>query len=289
MCLTESDGREKHIMKIRSAAKPGSAGAAENSFIAVDELENRMGSCQVEKFDRGELMPDRPCEVRLSAEGDGSAMMQLLGTALTRAMVLAKNSGVNARIYAECAPQDAERMELLTTVGLIDDDALVRMSRCVVGGGSVVRLPEGCVFVMDDLSDARERQFFLERQSCLFGRSNPEVWLEAVGKKRLMKRLLLTSREGLAGELVCWAEKGEGIIGLVYTAPAWRRKGVATYLMEAARQYFYQMRIPESHVDVRLKQTAMMRVAATAGYRQSEVLTRLPGINLDAPRKRARY
>ena len=80
-----------------------------------------------------------------------------------------------------------------------------------------------------------------------------------------------------------------GVVGMVYTAPAWRRKGVATYLMEAARQYFYQYRLNESHVDMRLRQTGMMRVAATAGYRQSEVLMRLPGMNLDAEKKRKTY
>ena len=71
-------------MKIRSAARPGETGAAENQFIAVDELENKLGSCRVEPFDLGELMPDRPCEIRIWAAGEGSAVHQLLGTALTR-------------------------------------------------------------------------------------------------------------------------------------------------------------------------------------------------------------
>ena len=275
-------------MKIRSVAKPGETGAAGNTFIAVDDLENKLGSCRAELFDRGETMPQRPCEVRISAGGEGGAMMQLLGTAFARAMVLAKESGVNARVYAECAPQDDVRMVLYKTIGLIDDDALVRMSRCVAPGPNVVRLPEGCAFVTDDLTDPQERAFFLERQRQLFGREDAAQWLEEIGQKRMMKRLLLTSREGLAGELVCWAEQGEGYIGMVYTAPAWRRKGIATHLMEAARQYFYQCRLTESHLDVRIRQTAVMRMAATAGYRQSEVLMRLPGVDLDAPRKQRR-
>ena len=276
-------------MKIRSIARPGETGAAGNMFIAVDDLENKLGSCRAEPFDRGETMPERPCEIRISAGGDGSAMMGLLGTALARAMALARESGVNARVYAECAPGDELKMELYKAVGLFDDDALVRMSRCVVGGPNVVRMPEGCVLIADDLTDPQERAFFLSRQKQLFGRKDAEQWLEEIGRKPMMKRLLLTSREGLAGELVCWAEKSEGFISLVYTAPAWRRKGVGTYLMEAARQYFYQCRLPESHVDLRLKQTAAMRMAATAGYRQSEVLLRLPGVNLDAPGKPGRY
>lgn len=270
-------------MKIRSAARPGHSGAAKNMFIAVDELENRIGSCRAEPFFRGEMLPDRPVEIRISAGGEGSAMMQLLGTAFGRAMALARESGKNARIYAECAPQDEVKMGLFKTIGLFDDDALVRMSRTVVHGPITVRLPETCMFLADDLTDPQERAYFIERQSRLFGRENAAQWLEEIGAKPLMKRLLVISRKGLAGELVCWAEEGEGCIGHVYTAPAWRRKGVALYLMEAARRYFYSCRLMESHVDVRLRMQAMMKVAASAGYRQSEVLTRLPGVDLDAP------
>ena len=277
-------------MKIRSAAKPGVTGAARNNrFIAVDELENRLGSCTVEPFDRGVTMPGRKYELRISAAGEGTAVRQLLGTALTRALVLAKEKGVNARIYAECAPDDEYRMELFTGVGLIDDDALIRMSRPVVQGPGIVRLPEGCVYIEDDLSDPKERKFFLERQAKLFGREEPEKWLQQIETYRMMKRMLLTTRDGLAGELLCWAEKGDGVIGVVYTAPAWRRKGVGLYLMEAARQYFYQMRLKESHVELRIRQKALMRMAASAGYRQSEVLMRLPGMNVDAPKKQKLY
>ena len=271
-------------MKIRAAAT-GENRSAGNTFIAVDDLENRLGSCRVDPFFLGDMMPDRPFEVRISAGGDGSAMMQLLGTAVARAMVLAKESGQSARIYAECAPQEIMKLKLYKTVGLTDDDALVRMSRCVVPGGSVAKTPENCVIIEDDLTDSRERAFFLERQRKLFGRENAAQWLEEIGRKPMMRRILVASRSGLVGELVCWAENGDGHIGYIYTAPAWRRKGVAVCLIEAARQYFYQCRLKESHIDVRLRQKPMMSVAATAGYRQSEVLMRLPGMDLDGPKR----
>lgn len=276
-------------MKIRSVAGSGETGAAENTFIAVDELENRLGQCRIESFRRGEAMPERPYEIRIEVDGEDGAISALLGTALTRAMISAQESGLNTRVYAECEPDNKRMMELYASVGLIDDDALIRMSRHVVEGGSVAPLPEGCVPVSDDLSDPQERAFFLDRQKRLFGRTDAEAWLDGLVRSRsMLKRLLLVTRDGLAGEALCWAEGGEGVVGMLYVAPAWRRKGVGFYLMEAARQYFYRCRLPESHVDVRLKQTAMVRVAATAGYRQSKTLTRLPGMNLDAPKRRGR-
>lgn len=274
-------------MKIRASAAGTDARAAGNTFIAVDDLENRLGSCEVRQTSAGETMPNRPCEIRIQAEGDLSARHQLLGTALTRAMVLAKESGVNARIYAECAPGDEEEMELYRSIGLIDDDALVRMRRRAVAGPSVVRLPEGCALVHDRLEDAQERAYFIERQKQLFRRGNAGQWLDEITRKPLFQRLLLVSREGLCGEMLCWAEdRDTGVIGMVYTAPAWRRKGVAGYLMEAARQYFYQQRIPEITADVRLRMTPVMRLVSAAGYRQTGVLMRYPGMDMDAPAPR---
>lgn len=275
-------------MKIRASAAAGDSRTAGNTFIAVDDLENRLGSCEVQPVYAAETMPNRPCEIRICAEGDLSARHHLLGTALTRAMVLATESGLNARIYAECPPDDDETMELYRSIGLIDDDALVRMRRKAVAGPSVVRLPEGCALVHDRLEDPVERSFFLERQRQLFRRENAEEWLNSLTVRPLFRRLLVVSREGLCGEMLVWADSPQtGVIGMVYTAPAWRRKGVAGYLMEAARQYFYQCRTPEIIADVRLRMTPVMRLVSSAGYRQGEVILRYPGTDLDAPLRKS--
>lgn len=271
-------------MKIRASAAGTNALPTGNTFVAVDDLENRLGSSEARPMLTGELAPERPFEIKISAEGDPAARAQLLGAAFTRAMVLARESGLNARIYAECAVGDEEEAELYRSLGLIDDDGLIRMRRKAVAGPSVVRLPDGCSTVSDRLEDAQERFFFLERQRRLFMRENPEAWLDEIVRKPLMKRFLLVSREGLCGELICWAEnQSTGVIGMAYTAPAWRRKGVAGYLMESARQYFYQCRVQEIVADVRMRMTPAVRLVSAAGYRQSEVLARYPGANLDAP------
>lgn len=275
-------------MRIRFIPAPGSREPVGNDFIAVDDLENRLGSGKVEPVIRAELSPERPCRIRISAEGDESALQLLAGTALTRALVLARESRTSARIYAECSPDSSAMLELYASIGLIDNDALVRMTRSAAAGPSMLRLPEGCTPVSDSLTDPQERAFFLERQKRLFMRQDAAQWLEEASSKPLMKRLLLTTRDGLAGELLCWAENGRGVISTVYTSPAWRRKGVALWLMEAARQYFYQQRIPEISIDVTVQDLPAVQLAATAGYRRSEVLMRLPGMDLDVPARRGR-
>ena len=158
------------------------------------------------------------------------------------------------------------------------------------------------MLIDDRLDDPVERRFFLERAERLFRVENAAEWLESLAARPGFRRLLFTTRSGLAGELICWMEPETrtGVIGQVYTAPDWRRKGVATRLMEAARQYFDTCRLPEEYlprvrfakdrplddklllsaVDVRLRMVAAYHLAAATGYRRDETLLRLPGIDL---------
>ena len=288
-------------MIIRNAVEAGKK--LENAFVAVDNLEYEHGWCRVEPHMNDLQMPERPLEIRISAGGEEDVQLQLLAAAMARAMVLAREQpDVRARVYAEVAPEDTALMARLTELGFADDDALLRMRRRVVAGASTVRLPEGCVFITDRLDDATERRFFLERQERLFHRDNARSWLDEATRRPGFRRLLLTARSGLAGELICWMDPEErtGVVGQVYTVPDWQRRGVASYLMEAARQYFDACRLPaeylpklrfakdrpledtllEAVADVRWRQTAATQLAATAGYRRGETLLRLPGIDL---------
>lgn len=288
-------------MIIRNAHESGKK--LENVFEAVDLLENKCGWCRVDPLMNGDLMPERPLEIKISAGGQDDVQTQLLAAALTRAMVIAReHPGVKARVYAECAPDDAALMKRLAALGFADDDAIVRMRRRVVSGPATARLPEGCVLIADKLDDPAEHRFFLERAAWLFRIENAEAWLNGLAARPGFRRLLLTARSGLAGEMICWAEPEmrTGVIGQVYTAPDWRRKGVASHLMEAARQYFDAYRLPDEYLpkvrfakdrplddklleavlDVRLRMTTASHLAAAAGYRRDETLLRLPGIDL---------
>lgn len=256
----------------------------ENSFVALDRQANSLGRCDVEPLMNEHLMPGRPYELKLSVQGRPEARLQLYAAGIARAMALARaQSGVNARIYTECPVQNDALMEQLHSLGFIDDDARIRMRRRIVPGSSTAPLPAGCTFVNDRLGDPVERAFFLKRAEKLFKLPEPEAWLDAAVQRPCFRRFLLTTRDGLAGELLCWARTQQtGVIGLAYTTPAWRRRGVGGYLMEVARDYFYQSRIAEAICDVRWQMSDAVNLAARAGYRRSETLMRLPGINVDA-------
>lgn len=269
-------------MIIRNAVEAGQELA--NEFVAVDSLENFLGRCRVLPQVNELVMPERPLEIRITADGRKDVQLQLLAAAMARAMEIAKteNQGMNARIYAECRPNNDRLLEQLRLLGFAEDDMRLRMRRRIIGGPSTVRLPEGCAYVTDDLKDPAERRYFLERASQLFKMDHPESWLDDVSAKPNFKRLLLTARSGLAGELLCWSEAEYGVIGHVYTTPAWQRKGVASYLMEMARQYFYQFHLEEASIELRQRMTAAVRLASAVGYRRAETVMLLPGIDLDA-------
>lgn len=274
-------------MRIRPALGPKQPGVPGNAFVLVDDLENHLGKCWIEEYHLAQQLPERPLEVRLCYEAlspalDDSGRRQLLGTAFARAMLLVSQRKENARIYAECRASDTQQLELLTGIGLVNDEMIVSMKREMDGSVKAVTPPKGCILVCDRLADEKERRFFIDRQKKVFGRANADEWLEEILAERGMKRMMLINDSGLVGELVCWVENGCGVIGMVYTAPAWRRMGAASYLMESARHYFWQHRVMECRIEVRSRMTPMLRLAASIGYSREKILKRLPGTNIDA-------
>ena len=286
---------------IRNAVQNGIK--QENAFVAVNEIDDELGWCRVEPRMNDQLMPQRPLEIRISAGGEETAQRQLWAAATARAMVIAAERGKGrSRIYAEC-PVDDERIPgLLSELGFRDGETVVRMRRKVESGPASVPRPEGCVPIIDELQDPDEKRFFLDREKELFRRDDAEEWLNALREKPLFARMLLTARSGLAGEAIVWADKTSrtGIIGQIYTVPAWRRRGVATYLLEMARRYFDGHTLPDEYTvltrfspdrpdggslkeivaDVRTRMTPVINLMTGAGYRRGETILRLPGMDL---------
>jgi len=267
-------------MKIRHA--DAAAGLpVENTFIALDDLESKIGEASVQETMTPVLCPERPHQILVRASCEAAAESALLGAATTRALVLArKKPEVPSLVYCECAPGDVSRMEALEALGYRNEDGLVRTRRALKHGPIIKKLPPGCTIVRDYLADESESRFFLERYNLMFGRSRDMAWLKGLKHMPDFARLLVIAPTGLAGEMAVWSEDGRGVIGIVQTVPAWQRKGVASYLMDLARWYFLDRGIAQAHFDVRTRLTAAARLAATSGFRPAEMLMRYPGIEV---------
>lgn len=267
-------------MKIRHAdAAPGLA--VENTFIALDDLEERIGEASVRESVTPVLCPERPHQVLVRAKCEPAAENALLGAATARALVLARQKAdMPSLVYCECAPGDAARMSALEALGYRDEDGLVRTRKALKHGPIVQKLPPSCTIVRDYLADEKECKFFLERYNLMFGRSRDMAWLKGLKRMPDFARLLVVSPGGLAGEMVVWSEGGSGVIGIVQTTPSWQRKGVASYLMDLARWYFLDRGLSDAFFDVRTRLTGAARLAATSGFRPAETLMRYPSIDV---------
>ena len=177
--------------------------------------------------------------------------------ALARSM--AAQEGLPARIYAACPPEDEWLLAALEQYGFQDNDGLVRMELDFERLPET-RMPAGCVLVEDELTDAEERQFFLERYNQLFQSARDDDWLAEYTAADGFRRILCVAPTGLAGELTCWREDGGvGRIGYLHTARRWRNMGVARHLLRLAGEYFEDAGLEVVVADARARIPMLLR------------------------------
>lgn len=274
-------------MTIRHAFDEIAGGEDENRFEALDDYGDTIGTAHVEVQRLFALYPRQPLRVRVRAEGGGEATHALLGAATAKALLIAKaDKKIGARVYSECSPDDDETMDMLKTFGYEDDDGVVQMRRRLSPGAIARPLPEGLTVVRDYLLDDLEAKYFLERHNEMYGESRDIAWLSEVRKNSDFSRILLVSPDGLAGEVLIWSDGFSGVIGSIQTTPAWRRQGVATYLLELARIFFLEHGVYRSTFDIWLKLTPAGRLAYSLDYEPGKMIIRYPGIDVNLSTKR---
>ena len=274
-------------MTIRHAYDEYTGREDEDRFEALDDYDNLIGSAWVASQRLFSLYPRQPMRLRVVAEGDDEAMHALLGAATARALKLAKqDSEVGARVYYECSPDDEKTIERLKTFGYVDDDGVVQMRRRLMPGPMARPLPEGCTVVRDELSDGVEANYFLGRHNEMFGEKRDIAWLSELRQKLNFTRFLIVAPDGLAGEALMWSEGFNGVIGTLQTTPMWRRKGIATYLLELARIFFLERGVYRSAMDIWLRLVPAGKLAYSLEYEPGKMLIRYPGIDVNIAGKR---
>ena len=71
------------------------------------------------------------------------------------------------------------------------------------------------------------------------------------------------------------------MIGHLYTAPPFRRRGVARYLLDLARRYFLDAGLQTSRMDVWQRLLPACRAASAAGFRPVQNLKEYAAIDID--------
>ena len=268
-------------MILRNPRGPMFGEPPENGFEAIDEKSGeRLGCCVVHPEPNPALFPARPNNYRLEFEGEFSAFGRTLGAALALARAMAAQQKEPSRIYAACPPEDDLLLAAFEQYGFLDNDGLVRMELDFARMPET-RMPAGCVLVEDELTDADERAFFLERYNQLFQTARDEEWLDGYTAADAFRRILCVAPTGLAGEVTCWREDGGvGRVGYVHTSRRWRNMGVARHLLRLAGEYFEDAGVSVVIADARARIPMLLRTLESAGFCQTSVRMRFPGVDI---------
>jgi len=267
-------------MILRHSREPIDGQPVENTFLAIDERSGQMISSAVIFVDYNPtLYPARPMQVRIQLENT-PVPDALLGAAIARAREICTSSGKFSRIFVRCAPEDTALLNSLAPFGFEDNDGLVRMQQKLP-----VKLdfkaPAGCAVVHDDLSDPQERRYFLDRYNQLYNTKHDLAWLSEFIDRQNFMRILTVAPTGMAGEILIWREGYSGVIGYIQTSKRWRRLGVASYMLSLACAAFEQLNLYDAQANIRARCPHMLKLMSKAGFAQSELLMRYPGVDIN--------
>ena len=267
-------------MILRHAREPIDGQPVENTFIAIDERTgDQLGAAIIYVEENPTLYPVRPLQVHIQLDGP-LVPDALLGATVARAKEICAHSGQFCRIYTHCAPDDDELLEQLNLFGFRDSDGLIRMQLRLPADHSF-KAPAGCAVVHDHLEDPLEQKYFLERYNQLFNTDHDLGWLQQYIDRRDFMRILTVAPTGMAGEVLIWREGYSGVIGYIQTARRWRRLGVGTYMLSLACEAFEQQNLYSAEANIRARFPHMLKLMARAGFTQSELLMRYPGIDVN--------
>ena len=267
-------------MMLKHSREPVDGQPIENTFLAIDEhTGNQLGACTIFCDENPALYPARPVQVRLQLEGS-PLPDALLGAAVARGRELCTASGKFCRLYTRCDPDDQETLDALAPMGFKDNDGLVQLELRLPLEYDY-RLPAGCVVVKDDLSDAMEQKFFLERYNALYNTAHDFDWLHSYIDREGFTRILTVSPTGMAGEILIWREGYAGVIGYIQTSKRWRRLGVGTCMLGLACEEFEKARLFCAQANVRARIPHVLKMMEKVGFKQTRLLMRYPGVDIN--------
>lgn len=267
-------------MILRHEKEPVDGQPIENTFCAIDERSGEvLGSSVVYTDYNPTLYPVRPMQVRIQLDGS-DVPDSLLGATIARAREICVQSGEFSRIFVHCAPNDTALMERLEPFGFQDNDGLVRMQLRLPTPHNF-KAPAGCAVVYDNLSDPLERKYFLQRYNKLYNVDRDLAWLSQFIDRQDFMRILTVAPTGMAGEILIWRESYSGVIGYIQTSKRWRRLGVASYMISLACEVFEQQDLYCAEANIRVRYPHMLKLMSGAGFTQSELLMRYPGIDIN--------
>ena len=143
---------------------------------------------------------------------------------------------------------------------------MIRMMTDVNADVEQIPKPEGLTVVRDYLMDEDEQKYYLQRINAVFDLNRDEKWLDEVRKKPEFTRLLLLDSDGVAAEMITWADGKVGVVENIWVHQKWRRHSAGTFLLELARLYWKEKGLERARMDIWSRLQPAMRLAYRAGF-----------------------
>ena len=270
-------------MILRHAKNANGALSCDDTFEAIDERTGKtLGSCTILVSENEKMFPNRPYRVLIEINGD-PVPDAVLGAAVARAKELARQLGKPARVFTVVDPENTELFNVVTALGLKDNDGIVVLRRDMTdeGESDPVSFPAGCVLVRDRLEDEEEQNYYLQRYSHLYGENFDNDHLQEYIAQKGFTRTILVARGGMAGEITAWIDGDVGRIGRFYVPSKWRRHGICSNMIEQVCADFRAKGIMQVECEIHARVPGVLHTLEKHGFKQVRLVTHYPGADIE--------
>lgn len=222
-----------------------------------------------------DLFPQRPLLIEIEMEGDEEAWDALYGAAHARALVMRRRySDLPARLYTAFAPEETRKQAFFRSHHLNPQEGEQRFVRELPKGPQLTWLPSGLTWVNDVLAKPGQAQAYLARLNDVLLPKRGMEWLAGMYTQDMFCHTQVVNAQGPVAEMLCYCDTHEGkpagAVGPVFVHPDYRLQGIARFLLEQARVYFYDRGITVSVFDIWTRLPGAREIAQSAGYTQGK-------------------
>lgn len=254
----------------------------ENSFLVTDEFGMKSGSAAVIEFTNHTLLPDRPLNYYLSISAEDSrSFHMLMGAAFARTLLLRRqNTGLAARLYAPCRPQDQQLLAEFLDCGFENDDAVVRKRLIVSDGDRLPHPPVGTQVAPVLLETQEDYDALLRRVNAYTITAYNYNWIARMQAEQHFSAWGVWQEDRLLGEMVMTGNGMEGTVEMLYARPEYRRRGVASALVGQAAEVIAQNGMHSLTAEVWQRNEPATYLFDKLGFETLQPVRLFPGINL---------
>jgi ribosomal protein S18 acetylase RimI-like enzyme len=253
----------------------------DNTFIAYDNNDQRVGVGAVVEYINEALLPDRPLNYFLTIDGFARARDILFGAVYARARVMRRlKPELAGRIYASCSPRDPERLMFFADMGFDTQDAEYVMRYTLSRDVRPIRPPVGTTLSVSNVRNIEDTDRMLARVNKYSITAHSRGWLEDMMNSPLFAALAVKDDDKYVGEAIITGYGNEGSIVSIYTVPQVRRHGVALALLSAAHEMFMSQGLAFSTAKVWSRFIPATYLFEKAGYKKAAQSMLYPGVNV---------